>query len=226
MATSVPSGVSHHGMATPFIVIRRAFLNHKGPVKIESEQATLNGDVWLGHRRFPFIHKMQLRKEREAPFFHEYIVFSLHEDSGYFRIDRRPQRSLMECTRQGGVEAEDTIEQVTSFEDILFGFSDLLIEVEFEYFDTSLTSLLRVCRAIRAHPESKSYTLQQYNCYFFAQTIIICMTRMKYGSFSPVAVVSNRTINVTERLIVLRCGGSSQGNAPQLIPSKPSLVRI
>jgi hypothetical protein len=59
---------------------------------------------------------MQLRRGREAPFFDELIIFNLQGD-GYFRIDRRqrPDEGVpLDSIYTRGVEAQDTIEEVTS----------------------------------------------------------------------------------------------------------------
>lgn len=155
----------------------------------------LDGDPlteWLRPRRQAFVHKMQLRKEHDAPFFHQYVVFSLHHDAGCFRIDRRQrpdEPASLDSIWVEGVEAHDTLEKVASLDESLFCSSDCLIEIEFEYFTMTLISLLRVCWAIRGHHEARAYTLQRYNCYFFAQTIITCAAQMKFGRFSSASLV-------------------------------------
>lgn len=153
------------------------------PIRIEFIREWKGGNPlydWYHRRVDPLIWGMQLRKERRGPWFHEYIVVALgdRDSPSYFRVDRRPcpdEEDLLN-SMGAGCEAYDTIEEITSFDDSRHCASDCLIEIEFE-FQVSLALLLKVCHAIHRHPASRMYTLQRYNCYFLAQTILLCMVR-------------------------------------------------
>ncbi|CAE7087654.1 unnamed protein product [Rhizoctonia solani] len=41
--------------------------------------------------------------------------------------------------------------------------------------DVHLALILKICQQIQAHRLARVYTLQRYNCYFFAQTLIMCI---------------------------------------------------
>lgn len=135
------------------------------------------------------IDKLQLRKEHKSPFFHEYLMFSLRDNGGFFRIDRRqrPDENIpLDSIYANGVEAYDTIEQATSFDDEIYSSSSCLVEIEFKVdLDINLHSLMKICWAIQEHPQARLYTVQRYNCYFFAQTILICATHLAYSCQWP-----------------------------------------
>ncbi|CAE7084550.1 unnamed protein product [Rhizoctonia solani] len=131
---------------------------------------------WYNERPTKLVHAVQLRRERAGPYFHQFFAFKL-EDGDMFRIDRRlrpdesaPQNSLSD----EGIPAYDTIEPVVAWDDPLFVASDCLISIEFKV-EVHLALILKVCQQIQAHQLSKVYTLQRYNCYFFAQTLILCL---------------------------------------------------
>ncbi|CAE6459767.1 unnamed protein product [Rhizoctonia solani] len=124
------------------------------------------------------VETMQLRKELSAPFFHEFVVFSLR-GGGFYRIDRRqlPNEELpIDAIYTHGVEACDTIEEVPDLNSVLYARSKCLIELSFKP-DTNvhIGLILRICRAIQKHKGANVYTLQRYNCYFFAQTLVMCI---------------------------------------------------
>ncbi|KAG8729537.1 hypothetical protein FRC11_008516 [Ceratobasidium sp. 423] len=124
------------------------------------------------------ITRMQRRKERRGPFFHEYVVIELQGGNCY-RIDRRPHGSAdsMGCAPIKGVAADDTIEQTPSLEYSLYCSegSDLLLDIEF-HVPVQLQLLLHIFYAIHLHPKARAFS-PLYNCYFFAQAIVYCTTR-------------------------------------------------
>ncbi|EUC54765.1 hypothetical protein RSOL_072250 [Rhizoctonia solani AG-3 Rhs1AP] len=133
--------------------------------------------AWYRSRSDRLVRALQLRREREGPYFHQFVVFELNGNGGLFRIDRRlrpDEDSPMNSLKDEGIPAYDTIEPVVAWDDSLFPESDCLISIEFKV-DVYLALILKICRAIQAHPLAKVYTLQRYNCYFFAQTILLCI---------------------------------------------------
>lgn len=177
---SVLPGASYRA-SNASVIAKRHLLNLEDPVRLKFEPWSAENPLyeWYRRRTHRFVDMIQLRKEREAPFFHEFIVFRLRDGGGFFRIDRRQrpdEDTPLDCMYTNGVEAHDTIEQVSSFDDMLSCASDCLIEIEIKT-DLHLAFILRICNAIHLHPRAKVYTLQRYNCYFFAQTIICCTAR-------------------------------------------------
>lgn len=178
---SVPPGASYR-VSNAIVTAKRRLLNLEDPVRIQFKQEWKEGNPlfdWYDRRSSRMISKIQLRKESEGPFFHEYIAFELRDQGGYFRIDRRqlPDEHVpLDCLSTSGVEAYDTIEQIESLDDRSYSRSNCLVEVEF-HDGAQLARLLAICRAIHQHPHASVYTLQRYNCYFFAQAILLCITR-------------------------------------------------
>ncbi|KEP44981.1 hypothetical protein V565_336380 [Rhizoctonia solani 123E] len=132
--------------------------------------------AWYRSRSDRLVRALQLRREREGPYFHQFIVFELKGNGGLFRIDRRlrpGEDTPLNSLKDAGVPAFDTIEPVVTWDDPLFPASDCLISIEFKV-DVYLALILKICRAIQEHPLAKVYTLQRYNCYFFAQTTVLC----------------------------------------------------
>ncbi|EUC54774.1 hypothetical protein RSOL_072940 [Rhizoctonia solani AG-3 Rhs1AP] len=132
--------------------------------------------AWYRGRSDGLVRALQLRQEREGPYFHQFIVFELQDGGGLFRIDRRlrpNEDAPMNSLKDEGIPAFDTIEPVVAWDDPLFPASDCLISIEFKV-DVYLALILKICRAIQEHPLAQVYTLQRYNCYFFAQTITMC----------------------------------------------------
>ncbi|CUA72971.1 hypothetical protein RSOLAG22IIIB_10449 [Rhizoctonia solani] len=169
-------GASYRG-SNAFIVARRKLFNLMEPFRIVFDGWGPVNPLynWYTELANPYIHTMQLRKERESPFFHEFIVIRLRGDT-YWRIDRRhlpDEKTPLNCIYTDGVPAHDTIEQVTSLESPLYASSDCLVELEFNV-DVHVGLVLRICRAIQNHKGAKVYTLQRYNCYFFAQALLFC----------------------------------------------------
>ncbi|CAE6394523.1 unnamed protein product [Rhizoctonia solani] len=169
-------GASYRG-SNALIIARRKLLNLQEPFRMTFDRWGRGNPLydWYTRLENPYIQTMQLRKEHESPFFHEFIVIRLKSGT-YWRIDRRQlpdEGTPLNCMYNEGVPAHDTIEQVTSLESTLYSRSYCLVELEFSV-DVHVGLVLRICRAIQNHHGARVYTLQLYNCYFFAQTVIFC----------------------------------------------------
>ncbi|CAE6473169.1 unnamed protein product [Rhizoctonia solani] len=138
---------------------------------------------WCRRHANSTIQLMQLRKERVSPFFHEYITFRLNDRAGCFRIDRRQRsdiRSPMKCTEDTGVEAFDSIEEIVDMEDSMYNPSDCLVHVDFAT-DVYLCLITDFCMAVSKHEKAQVYTVQRYNCYFYAQSMILYVLCWAHG---------------------------------------------
>ncbi|CUA71628.1 hypothetical protein RSOLAG22IIIB_09726 [Rhizoctonia solani] len=148
----------------------------------ESGTATRALADWCKINSHSYIQSMQLRKERRAPFFHEYIAVSLRDKGGYFRFDRRQlpnEGSPLDCKENGGVEAYETIQAIMDLEDSTYNTSDCLVQIDFEE-NVPLRLIVDICREIAQHELSYVYTVQRYNCYFYAQTLLLCTLCKEY----------------------------------------------
>ncbi|GAB1518691.1 hypothetical protein RhiTH_001755 [Rhizoctonia solani] len=98
------------------IVAQRKVLRLQEPFNItfdggkDSQPLT---DWYNNHSNNPYIQTLQLRKERDGPFYHEFVVFRLRAGT-YWRIDRRqlPDEEMpLDSIFRDGVTARDTMEQ-------------------------------------------------------------------------------------------------------------------
>jgi hypothetical protein len=128
-------------------------------------------------RHSTLVQKLELRKERDN-FKHEFVAVYL--DTGRIhRIDRRPiVGANIDAISSKGCEAEDSITRVKGDELVTMqSDTDLEIELEFKSNQPDLYTVLAICVCIRMDTRSARYSLQHYNCYFVARTIIVLMMR-------------------------------------------------
>ncbi|CAE7091595.1 unnamed protein product [Rhizoctonia solani] len=154
---------------------------------------------WCECHSHTYVQSLQLRKERRAPFFHEYIAFRL--DTGEsFRMDRRQlpnEGSPLDCKENGGVEAYETLEQIDNMEDSLYNASDCLVQLDFQE-SVRPELIIDICREIAQHELSYVYTVQRYNCYFYAQTILLCTLCRQYGWYEDYIWGSGNVLRVCD----------------------------
>lgn len=147
------------------------------PVLIDDNIFTNWPPAQQGHTT---IRKLELRKERDH-FKHEFVAI-YPDDLGQrvHRIDRRPLGGpTAEAIFAKGCDAEDSITPVMDEElAIIQRDTDCKIEVEFHFNPKpDLYTVLVICDTIRKDPQTKKYTLQQFNCYFVARAIMTLITR-------------------------------------------------
>ncbi|KAG9120068.1 hypothetical protein FRC07_004595 [Ceratobasidium sp. 392] len=171
-----------------------------------------NTESWLRSQPSTKFTHLQYRKEREGPFFHEFIVVELVNDT-VCRFDRRGDpRTRANAFTLEGITAEDTAHVIQKQEDHYAHIeesSDMLICVIFP-FKQDLRQILFVCYQIQQSVEARVYTLALYNCYFFSWSIIVDMVRRVSGSRSLLADALNTSNhpNQSKTLDPLRSLGS------------------
>ncbi|CAE6450047.1 unnamed protein product [Rhizoctonia solani] len=167
------------------------------------------------------VQAMQLRKERKGPFFHEYIAFSMKNSQGgttYFRLDRRqlPNEGCpLDCTEDAGVEPYETIEQITDFEDSMYSPSDCLVRLDFKD-GLRLQLIIDICREISQHDLAGVYTVQRYNCYFYAQTVLLLALCKEYDWYEDSIWKSESTPDHPEGTAKTRMPLSSLSMSPRI----------
>lgn len=129
-----------------------------------------------------FTH-LQYRKERESPFFHEYIVVELAGGEHVCRFDRRGDvHTRANAFTLEGMKAEDTAHVIaksdreTNFYQDIEDNSDLLLRIHFPKGE-DLLAVLGICFGVQSDDRTKAYTLTRFNCYFLSWTIITATTR-------------------------------------------------
>ncbi|KAK2464815.1 hypothetical protein APHAL10511_003233 [Amanita phalloides] len=148
------------------------------PIRIACRDWT-DGEIFDWYRRQPHttISKLELRKERDQ-FKHEYIVIYL-ENGWYHRIERRPIHRNVEAVSEKGCEAEDSLTPVSDADlAVIRSETDAEFILEFKSNKPDLYNVIAVAVAIHLDDQTKNYTLQQYNCYFVARSIIALVTRL------------------------------------------------
>jgi hypothetical protein len=129
---------------------------------------------WYHSQQDMTIKTVQLRKEHDA-FQHEYIVIVLNNGSIY-RIDRRPDPALpIDTLMRTGCSAIDTLQTVESSNDLDSSHSVLQVDCQKENADFILTLL--ICFTISKDELAGRYTVQRFNCYFFAWAILLLFSR-------------------------------------------------
>ncbi|KAG9125235.1 hypothetical protein FRC07_008458 [Ceratobasidium sp. 392] len=118
---------------------------------------------------------IQHRRTRETPFFHEFLVIPL-EDNSHYRIERMGVGSSLNAITLSGCATCDTIEWFPAGASYEAKVSDLITEVRFpSNFD--ILDVLAVCYSVQQQPRARRYSLQYFNCYFFCCAILSVLAR-------------------------------------------------
>ncbi|CAE6480801.1 unnamed protein product [Rhizoctonia solani] len=142
---------------------------------------------WYNRQPNSKFRSVEYRKERGGVQ-HEYILVLLQNNDGarvdsYCRLERVADPThRMEAIGVNGTTAFDFVQTIDP-NDSEFSAqvkadaeSELVSRIVFpRMFD--LADILAICYGIYTHPRAKRYTLQQFNCYFFSWTIILCLAR-------------------------------------------------
>ena len=182
---AMPSAASqdvHHALAHKMPSVFRDM----APVRISCHNWD-DGEIfdWYRRQRHTTISKLELRKEKDH-FKHEYIMAYL--DNGWIhRVERRPVKGAnTETVSKEGCEAEDSLTPVSDADlAAIHSESDAEITLEFGSNKPDLYNVIAVAIAISLNPQTQRYTLQQYNCYFVARSIIALVTRHCLLQSSP-----------------------------------------
>jgi hypothetical protein len=123
-----------------------------------------------------FTH-LQYRKERGAPFWHEFIVAEL-DNNTVCRFDRAGESDARGDAITGeNMKSQDTT-WVLSMADFveLDKTSKVLLRVHFPQ-GQDLISVLATCYGVKTDNQAQFYTVTRYNCYFLSWTILITAAR-------------------------------------------------
>ncbi|CAE6480811.1 unnamed protein product [Rhizoctonia solani] len=110
---------------------------------------------------------------------HEYILVLLQDDDGHpvnscCRLERVADPAhRVEAIDSSGTSAFDFV-QTVDYESCKA--SKLIAHITFPRA-FNLLDILGICYGIQSHHKAKRYTLQQFNCYFFSWTVILCLAR-------------------------------------------------
>ncbi|KAB5594178.1 hypothetical protein CTheo_2394 [Ceratobasidium theobromae] len=162
-----------------------------GPVPLDFPLGWGRGVLFDWYKRMPAtsILSIQLRKEFEEPFRHEFIFILLKGDLRC-RLDRRGDPNIPTQTlSESGSDAHDTVQEVDNLDGIN-STSECLIELR-PNGKIDLSFILSICFSIRSDPKTQRYTLQRFNCYFFAWTIASIVARHSISWDTPAEQLTN-----------------------------------
>ena len=199
----VPSALTPSRAPSNSIIAAARALFFYRPVRLDFTSGLDKGPIsdWYNEQRAKgstAIKKIQLRKDYQHPYYHEYIIISTGSGHSY-RVDRRPDPDApFDTIMKTGCIAYDTIQEVdlTSLKD-LDKTSSCVVELHWQGKEIiDLLFILSICFAIHNDKLSDRYTLQRYNCYFLSWAIIV-ITMRKSAVFGA---VSNTGKGVPERV--------------------------
>ncbi|KAF8344503.1 hypothetical protein F5887DRAFT_262832 [Amanita rubescens] len=122
------------------------------------------------------IDTLDLRKERKEPE-HEFVILKMADT--YYRVERRPSEGTGFNSKLHGCKAEDTITPLNSqaYRKVC-GLTDCKIaQVFWGEPKPDLHTVFAFCNAIHKDSDAEKYTLAQFNCYFFARTLTLLISR-------------------------------------------------
>jgi hypothetical protein len=129
---------------------------------------------WLRERESLTITALELRKEHSS-FKHEYIVAYLC-DGEIYRFDRRPDPSVpIDAIMRSGCVSFDTVQEVSSFLDLQP--SDCIARLGIPG-KVGLSDIILICYRIKNDISASRYSLQKFNCYFFAWSLVSTSLRI------------------------------------------------
>ncbi|KAG8684450.1 hypothetical protein FRC11_012087 [Ceratobasidium sp. 423] len=139
-------------------------------------------EAQLAPDKSTIFHYLEYRKERESPFYHEFIVAEL-DNGTVCRFDRRGDITnhvnRVNVFIGEPIPAEDTAQVIDKSTDDYFfvcANSHLLLKMHFPQGQNLLT-LLAICYGIQKNKNTQSYSLTRYNCYFFSWMMVIGIAR-------------------------------------------------
>ncbi|KAF8596109.1 hypothetical protein BDV93DRAFT_563655 [Ceratobasidium sp. AG-I] len=161
---------------------------------------------------------LQHRKERRG-LTHEYIVLKF-TDGSICRLDRMGDpHARLDALRPQGSAAHDVAQcfRPEKLAEACLDTSDLVAEVVFPR-PLDLLHVLLVCRAIHEGEKTCNYTLEGFNCYFFALAIQSALTRLvaNWGDLIPQDDWSSCIKTTTDALSVMYLSPTSARRNPSV----------
>lgn len=181
-STLIPSILGPSRIPSNSIIASSHTSRPAGPQRIVFPSGWGGGELfeWYRAGTVTNVRKIQLAKETLAPYFHEYILVTLH-DSSVYRIDRRPDPSTpIDTIVIQGSEAIDTIEEILPEDFEATRSSSTAVACIELSKPLGLDHVLFVCYSIQQDDKARRYTLQRFNCYFLSWTIITSIFRYSF----------------------------------------------
>ncbi|KAF8596219.1 hypothetical protein BDV93DRAFT_77280 [Ceratobasidium sp. AG-I] len=132
----------------------------------------------LGQRPSTTFDTIEHHRSLEGPFFHEFLLIPVSDGSGY-RVERTGVGSDADAISPTGCEANDLIEWFPAhkFQPLIHSGQSHLISRFTLDSELDILNVLAGCYSIFQEKQTRGYTLQRYNCYFFCCTILAVLVR-------------------------------------------------
>jgi hypothetical protein len=182
------------------IVSSRKSNNLKPPVHIHFSQGWNSGEIFDWYRGLgaTTIDSLQLHREYEEPFRHQFLLVALRESSKCYRFERRQistELTPLDALTPEGTVAFDTVQVLPSRP--ANALSECLLDLRFKC-EIDLKFILAVCYGIHRDEAAQKYTLQRFNCYFFAWSITSCLARYAESWQTPSSEMLSRVLSEIE----------------------------
>ncbi|KAG9077993.1 hypothetical protein FRC06_008606, partial [Ceratobasidium sp. 370] len=152
------------------------------------------------------INRLEVRITRDAiP--HRFVVAYM-QDGSICRFDRRPRTPQSVFIPIGPQDLDEELADRAADEACIVNRAELLeIELSTRWeirlnlpAEADILLVLSACYAIAQDKEARTYALREYNCYFFAWTIVMLVTRhlLPFTVPSPAAVESRFNSRLAE----------------------------
>ncbi|CCO30966.1 hypothetical protein BN14_05000 [Rhizoctonia solani AG-1 IB] len=146
---------------------------------------------WYGLQEGCTRFRTVLYCKRKEDVQHEYIMFPLFVSEGqppnrFCRIERMADPHYKDRTHAIGTRGTDAHDYIQVFDRDSDEYRDLdeksFVVASIDYPRTlDLYHVLAICWGMGSNTKTQRYTLQQFNCYFFSWTIVLCLARYAAG---------------------------------------------
>lgn len=156
---------------------------------------------WYHQQDSTEIDTLQLYREYEEPFRHQFLIVTVRRSPWVYRFERRrtpTQGSPLDALTSGGTPAFDTVETFPSRSESPYNTpAECLAELKFKR-SVDLKFILAICFGIQRDEGAQNYTLQRFNCYFFAWSITACLARYAESYETPSPDTLFRVLSLAE----------------------------
>jgi hypothetical protein len=128
------------------------------------------------------IRELVLWKQTKKPAEHEFVILTMdNAEETQYRIERRPSIEENLSSKVQGCTAEDTITPLERKQAEKLTRSGEVVRQITVHFRADpkpdLYTVFSFCNALRKDREAEQYTLMLFNCYFFARTLTLLISR-------------------------------------------------
>lgn len=162
----------------PLSLLTLPFRSSSTTRSLDESSLPIDDDIYQRCPNLSF-NRLELWKEIEEPE-HEFVILHMTADSPgatHYLIERRPSEGTSFNSKLRGCEAKDTIIALDKSSLPSFHKANNKIIQKFNEPKPDLYTIFDICNAIRMDPDSEKYTLEEFNCYFFARTLMLLVTR-------------------------------------------------